>query len=836
MKLKRIPEYAACFSIAALLTLMGGCNSETVSNAKKSPASDNTQTDNKGHLATVKVSNPSKQARELEPLYFSFYDLGVDQNAVQNLAVKLNGETVPSQLIDRDGDDKDDGLFVLLDFAPAERIELAIVADPQANTEGRKLTQAEISRKTGGKWQPREDKPALQEYIGGQFENVRRLTPPPQHTDHSWFIRYEGPGIESDKVAYRIYLDERNGFDIFGKKTHDMVLQDVGQDGFDSYHEMSDWGMDILKVGKSLGAGGYGFWNDESVQLVSQVDGWDAKVVADGDLYSAVQIVYKNWQVADKLVNLTADLSMHGGSRLVHTRLKLSDSLPNLAIGLVKHPGTELIEGTVDITGKAYTYVASWGQQSLNDDKLGMALLFRRGDREQQTADAHNYVSVMKAAGEDLDYYFLAAWEQELDGIKTKEEFVAYLENEAQQLTLAPRVQMNTAYSAVNKSLPVAADEALSWAKKMADSGLQREILNYRYGGWDVGRERASKFEYDTIGLLPLAYDELADVTDKSEYAQVIKKVTASFITEEGEILQYKESNYNIDSVAPGRSVLRLYTDTKEEKYKIAASHLRRQLENHPRTSGGAFWHKKIYDSQIWLDGVYMGMPFLARYSQLFENGASFDEVVNEFQITRKYLHDPKTGLYYHAWDEKKQQTWADPETGLSHYFWGRGLGWLSMALVDVLDFIPEDDKEHRQPLIDMIAELAPALAEYQDPATGTWWQILDQPQAPGNYHEASGSSMFTYFFAKAVNNGYLPPSYKKVAQKAFDGLVSEFVTVHRDGNISLSNICLVAGLGYGRDGSYHYYMSEPIVENDAKGTAPFMLAGVEIYRMLNGK
>src|SRR5690606_2412778 len=117
----------------------------------------------------------------------------------------------------------------------------------------------------------------------------------------------------------------------------------------------------------------------------------------------------------------------------------------------------------------------------------GMALLFRRGDREQQTADAHNYVSVMKAAGEDLDYYFLAAWEQELDGIKTKEEFVAYLENEAQQLTLAPRVQMNTAYSAVNKSLPVAADEALSWAKKMADSGLQREILNYRYGGWDVG-------------------------------------------------------------------------------------------------------------------------------------------------------------------------------------------------------------------------------------------------------------------------------------------------------------------------------------------------------------
>lgn len=437
MKQNRIPTFTACICIAALMT---GCSSDTT----RLPSAKNLRADTNRRLPTVTVSNPSKVARELEPDYFSFYDLDIDQRAVQDLTVTLQGEAVPSQAIDRDGDDKDDGLLVLLNFAPAETHELAISTAPPVKVVHRKLTQAEISRKTGGKWHARKDNPALQEYVGGQFENVQQLTPPPQHTDHSWFIRYEGPGIESDKVGYRIYLDERNGFDIFGKKTRDMILQDVGQDGFNSYHEMSDWGMDILKVGQSFGAGGYGFWNGETVQLVSQVDGWDVKIVENGDLYSAVQIVYKNWRVADKSVNLSANLSMYGGSRLVHTRLKSNDSLPSLAIGLVKHPNTELIEGAVDVTGQAYTYVASWGKQSLNDDNLGMALLFRAGHRKQQTTDANNYVSVMDPAGNDLDYYFLAAWEQEQDGIKIKEDFVAYLENEARRLTLTPRVQITT--------------------------------------------------------------------------------------------------------------------------------------------------------------------------------------------------------------------------------------------------------------------------------------------------------------------------------------------------------------------------------------------------------
>jgi rhamnogalacturonyl hydrolase YesR len=228
-----------------------------------------------------------------------------------------------------------------------------------------------------------------------------------------------------------------------------------------------------------------------------------------------------------------------------------------------------------------------------------------------------------------------------------------------------------------------------------------------------------------------------------------------------------------------------------------------------------------------------MAMPFLAHYSRSFENGRSFDEVVNEFRVTREHLRDPRTGLYVHAWDELKKQRWANPATGLSSLYWGRGLGWFAMALVDVLDHIPPDDSLHREPLLAMVRELAPALAAVQDPASGAWWQILDQPQAPGNYLESSSSAMFTYFLAKATRRGYLPDTFRPLASSAFDSLVHEFIRVYPDGKVSLTNQCLVAGLGYGRDGSYRYYMSEPISKDDPKATGPFILAGVEVARLL---
>ena len=223
-------------------------------------------------IADVEVQNPSSFARAKTPLYFRYHDLGlaVDDERTAFLAVKAGESVIPSQAIDDDGDGKKDTLLTLVDLGPAEQKALSIVTDRRAVlASSPKLTQAEISHKIGGEWRPRKDKPELKEYVGGTFKNVDELRTPAEHTDHSNFIRYEGPGIESDLVAYRIYLDWRNGFDIFGKKVTTPVLQGIGQDGFESYHHMAPWGMDILKVGQSLGAGGFGFWKNKKVELVS---------------------------------------------------------------------------------------------------------------------------------------------------------------------------------------------------------------------------------------------------------------------------------------------------------------------------------------------------------------------------------------------------------------------------------------------------------------------------------------------------------------------------------------------------------------------------------------
>lgn len=788
-------------------------------------------------IAELELKNPSSFPRHQTPVYLSYYDLGLPDTdpRVKMLALVEGGNTVRSHAIDHDGNGHHDGLLALVDLEPAATKVFTVLADEKRALEPLpKLTQAEISHKVGGEWRARKEKPHLKEYVGGAFKNTDRFTPPPEHTDHSLLIRYEGPGIESDKVGYRIYLDQRNGFDIFGKKVATPVLQGIGQDGYQSYHHMADWGMDILKVGQSLGAGGFGFWDGKKIQLLSEVEGWDVVVSENASLYSSFQIKYRGWKVDGKKIDLNAHFAMTAGSRAVHTRLVTSEPLKNLAIGVVKHPETELILGPTQGTGTAYTYLASWGKQSLNGDMLGMAVLFQRGALDRHPKDAANYAAVIKPGGNEFDYYFLAAWQGEPGGIQTRQQFVDYLDQEVERLTITPRRRLSTAKAKEARVFPLTSDSALGWARKLADSELDRKALLYRHGGWDANRKRKPKFEYDIVGLQPLAYDELAKVTGDARYEQVMPLVTGSYVTEAGNILEYKLEDYNIDSINPGRNVLRLFEKTKQDKYRKAAALLRKQLATHPRTSEGAFWHKKRYPFQLWLDGVYMGMPFLADYAVTFDGGRGLDDVVKEFVLTRKHLRNPETGLYFHAWDEKKSQDWADPKTGLSKYYWGRGLGWFSMAAVDVLDFIPAEDKARRQPILDIIQELAVALAKYQDPGTGTWWQILDQPSAPGNYRESTATAMFSYFFAKAARKGYLAPAYVETARKGYEGAIREFINVHPDGKISMTGQCLVAGLGYGRDGSYRYYMSEPVAENDPKGNGPFILAGIELYRLLS--
>ncbi len=334
------------------------------------------------------------------------------------------------------------------------------------------------------------------------------------------------------------------------------------------------------------------------------------------------------------------------------------------------------------------------------------------------------------------------------------------------------------------------------------------------------------------------ALQELNEISPDPAYTSALETVTGSYIRDDGHIHTFEPDLFSIDLTKPGQMVILLEQKTGAEKYRKAVDFLRENLKRHPRTSEGAFWHRATYPNQLWLDGVYMGMPFLAQYASLYESGEqqheSFKEAVHEFVVARKHLRNPDTGLYYHAWDESKQANWANKENGRASQYWARGLGWYAMALVDVLDYLPESETELRKTLIDITVELAADIARYQDAETGTWWQIMDKPGEIANYRESTGSAMFTYFYAKAVNKGYLPAdAYREFALKSYQGMINEFVTVHADGKISVNDQCLVAGLGFGRDGSYNYYMTERIVSNDPKGNTPFILAGLEMYKLL---
>jgi unsaturated rhamnogalacturonyl hydrolase len=279
--------------------------------------------------------------------------------------------------------------------------------------------------------------------------------------------------------------------------------------------------------------------------------------------------------------------------------------------------------------------------------------------------------------------------------------------------------------------------------------------------------------------------------------------------------------------------LLLLFQVTGKAKYKKAADQMRNQLKTHPRTNEGGFWHKKIYPYQMWLDGLYMGEPFYAEYAKIFHDEAAFDDIANQFIYMERHARDAKTGLLYHAWDESKQQQWANKETGQSPHFWARALGWYGMAMVDVLDHFPA---KHwgRDSIIKILNRYAKAVIKVQD-ASGLWYDIVDLPGRAKNYHEASASCMMVYALLKGVRNGYLPASYLVNARKGYAGIIKEFIEVDANGQTNLKGTVSVSGLGGNpyRDGSYDYYMSEPVVVNDPKGMGAFINCSVEM-EMLN--
>ncbi len=374
----------------------------------------------------ITVINPLHSTRRAVPVYIPAGKLGADFNK-NNFAVFYGETEIPSQY--NQYDSAFAGIFLVLDsLNAAEKIELTIRYNPQGSSERNypRRTQAELSHKVGGEWKDRE-------YIGGTFQNVTYLRVPPQHKDHSWFIRYEGPGWESDKVGYRFYLDQRNAVDVFGKKVKEPVLHQVGLDGFDSYHQMQNWGMDVMKVGKSLGVGSIGYCHELPAKRVEFTDSVACRIAENGCVYSSVITQYFGWNTGTVKTNLLSHISIFAGTRITRLGLLLADSLATaICTGLNKDPNAKLFTSAGSKT--SFGYVATFGKQSLNNDNLGIAVFFHPDNFNGFADDEFNHIVKLKPRNGRLTYYFAAAWEGEPDGVKTEKEFTEYINLAASEL------------------------------------------------------------------------------------------------------------------------------------------------------------------------------------------------------------------------------------------------------------------------------------------------------------------------------------------------------------------------------------------------------------------
>lgn len=347
---------------------------------------------------------------------------------------------------------------------------------------------------------------------------------------------------------------------------------------------------------------------------------------------------------------------------------------------------------------------------------------------------------------------------------------------------------------------------------------------------WMLDFSQSLKWNY-THGLVLMAMQQVSEKTGDPKYYNYAKAYADTMISENGhKIHRYSPDEYNIDRVNPGKILFPLYKGEKDEKYKNAIKLLRSQLETHPRTSEGGFWHKQVYPHQMWLDGIYMGTPFLAEYAKTFDESEIFDDVIHQILLMAEKSYDSATGLYFHGWDESRNQRWSDPITGKSPNFWSRSIGWYAMALVDALDFIPANHPK-RDDVINIVVNLSKSLENFRDPESGMWYQVTDKIDNKNNYIESTGSIMFIYLWIKGAQKGYLDNSFLEKGKEAYEQFLNRFVQTEDDGMMTITDCCAVAGLGgrpntY-RDGTFEYYVSEPVRNNDPKATGPFILVSL---------
>jgi unsaturated rhamnogalacturonyl hydrolase len=336
-------------------------------------------------------------------------------------------------------------------------------------------------------------------------------------------------------------------------------------------------------------------------------------------------------------------------------------------------------------------------------------------------------------------------------------------------------------------------------------------------------------------GCMMTSLLELYHETQDPKYLNFVKTFIDYYVYEDGTIRGYQIENFSTDDICESRVLFDLYEIFKEEKYLKAIELTYTHIKKQPRTKEGNFWHKKIYPNQVWLDGLFMAQPFYTRYETLRNQKRNYQDITNQFQNVRNLMFHPLKKLYYHGYDSSKSIFWADPVTGLSKNFWLRAMGWYVVAIVDVMSYM-DDESVKTSFFSPLLKEIVDGLLSYQDPASKLFYQVVDLKDEPGNYVEASGSALFAYAILKGVRLGLFDVSYVAFGLEIFDGITKTYLT-EKDGDLNLGGICLVAGLGpennLRRDGSFAYYISEPIVENDAKGVAPLIMAYTEVKKLI---
>ena len=371
-------------------------------------------------------------------------------------------------------------------------------------------------------------------------------------------------------------------------------------------------------------------------------------------------------------------------------------------------------------------------------------------------------------------------------------------------------------------------NEQESWAVRMVESEIQRNPE-----AWQLDFQPKLKWDY-CHGLELRAMLYVARKYNREDILDYALSYADTMVNADGTIKKYKITDYSLDRINSGKYLFDVYDLTGEERYKNALDLLRSQFENQPRNDDGTFWHKKIYPHQVWLDGIYMGSPYLVEYASRYESGeqqaTDYADAINQMIQAARLTYDAESGLFRHACDVSRQMFWCDSITGHSQHCWGRALGWYAMALVDNLEMIPTDSPQREQ-VVEIIQYLASQLQRYADKETGLWYQVMDRSGEAGNYLESSASGMFTYALYKGVRIGVLPSSYLTVADKAWNNILDRFIKVDENGLVSITEVCAVAGLGgkNNRPGDYNYYITEMKRDNDAKAVGPFILAALEV-------